>query len=223
MAQEQTNYSVNTLISEVRVILDHNMQSKPLIDDGDIDTLSLNENIQSAIPRAARIVEGAAPVNLLGQGDPFSGTIYWPKAVGVGSGHIQLPDDFLRLICFQMSDWIRPASTIITQDDPLYAQQKSEFEGIRGNPYNPVVAIVPWSTGLELEFYSCNVGSTVTVRRARYLKKPVITGTGDAATINISTKLKDAIAYYAAGLVATTLGDDKTAQDMIEHSKSLIV
>ena len=215
--------SLPTLVKSVRVIMDRNMSSTALSDLGDVDTLSVDDIITDAIPRAARIVEQAASFHLIGQGSPFTGTIYWPKAVGVGSGHISLPDDFLRLVCFQMSDWVRPAYEVITMDDERYGMQQSEFAGIRGNPHNPVVAIVPWSTGLQLEFYSCTAGDKVYVRRARYLKMPTITGTGDAATINISEKLKDAIAYYAAGLAAATLNETDISKNLIEHSKSLMV
>lgn len=206
----------------VKVAMDRDMDSTALEAIGDVDTLSVNDIIREAIPKAARIVEQSAPFHLLGRGEPFTGTVYWPGSIGVGAGHIQLPDDFLRLVCFQMSDWVRPASEVITMDDPRYAMQQSEFNGIKGNTHNPIVAIVPWSTGLELEFYSCKAGSTVTVRRARYLPMPKIKGTGDAATVNISEKLQDPIVYYAAGLAATSLGLSDLAANLITHSKSLV-
>ncbi len=216
------NSNLKTLATQVKAVMDRNMESATLDSLGDVDTLSIDEIIKTAIPKAARIVEMEAPFHLLGRGEPFTGTVYWPKAVGVGSGHIQLPDDFMRLVCFQMSDWVRPANETITIEDPRYAMQQSDFDGIKGNPHNPVVAIVPWSTGLELEFYSCKAGSGVTVRRARYLPIPKVSGTGDAATVNISEKLEDAIVYYAAGLAATTLGMADMASSLITHAKSLI-
>lgn len=214
-------YKLSDLVKEVRVVMDKNMTSTALSGLDDVDTLSVDDIIKASIPRGARIVETSAPFHLLGRGEPFSGTIYWPKSVGIGSGHIHLPDDFLRLVCFQMSDWVRPASEAITQDSPLYAMQSSEYAGIRGNPHNPVVAIVPWSTGLELEFYSCTVGSDVYVRRARYLPIPTITGDGDSATVNISEKLKDAIVYYSGGLAASSMGLVDLSSALITHSGSL--
>jgi hypothetical protein len=214
--------NLKELVSMVKVAMDRNMDSTALETIGDVDTLSVNDIIKEAIPKAARIVEQAAPFHLLGRGEPFTGTVYWPGTIGVGSGHIQLPDDFLRLVCFQMSDWVRPANDVITIDDPRYAMQQSDFSGIKGNPHNPVVAIVPWSTGLELEFYSCTAGAAVTVRRARYLPMPKVSGTGDAATVNISEKLQDAIVYYAAALAATSLGMSELAGNLITHSKSLV-
>lgn len=206
----------------VKVAMDRNMDSTALETMGDVDTLSVNDIITEAIPKAARIVEQTAPFHLLGRGEPFTGTVYWPNAVGKGSGHIQLPDDFLRLVCFQMSDWVRPASEAITIEDPRYAMQQSDFDGIKGNPHNPVVAVVPWSTGLQLEFYSCAAGSSVTVRRARYLPLPKISGTGDAATVNISEKLEDPIIYYAAGLAASSLAMGDMAASLITHAKTMI-
>lgn len=216
------NIKVEDLLKEVRVVLDHNNTSTQLADISDVDTLSLDELIEASLVEAARIVEVNAPSHLLDRGEPFSGTIYWSDAVGKGSGHIQLPDDFLRLVCFYMSDWARPATKIITDESPEYAMQSSRYAGIKGNPQRPVVAIVPWGTGLELEFYSCTGGSDVHVRRARYIQMPKITGEGDARTINICEKLRPAIVYYAAGLVATSLQSKDFADILLAQCKELM-
>lgn len=216
------NTNVDDLLKEVRVVLDHNNTSTALADIGDVDTLSIDELIESCLVSASRIVETNAPFNLLDRGEPFSGTIYWPEAVGKGSGHIQLPDDFLRLVCFQMSDWSRPVNEVITDESPEYAMQSSRYAGIRGNPQRPVVAIVPWSTGLELEFYSCTGGNDVHVRRARYIKIPSISGEGAARTINICEKLKPAIIYYTAGLVSTSVQSKDYADLLFAQCKELM-
>ena len=204
---------VDDLLKEVRVVLDHNNTSTALADIDDVDTLSIDELIESCLVPASRIVETNAPFNLLDRGESFSGTIYWPEAVGKGSGHIQLPDDFLRLVCFQMSDWSRPVNEVITDESPEYAMQSSRYAGIRGNPQ---------STGLELVFYCCQGGSDVHVRRARYITIPSISGEGTARTINICEKLKPAIIYYTAGLVSTSVQSKDYADLLFAQCKELM-
>jgi hypothetical protein len=207
-------YNVSDIVEEIRVALDQNMSSTPLATLGDIDTLSLDELIESKIANAARIVEERAPRELLDAGDniPNTTNIGWPDAnlggggasiripSGIFRGHVSLPVDFLRLLTFKMSDWYRPVTEAITEADPLYMRQFSEFPGIRGNPQKPVVAIVTGMSGLELEFFSSAVTSTVSI--ARYVKIPAITTQDDEKVINICEKLKPAVVYYAAYLVA---------------------
>lgn len=50
-------YEVSELKREIRIALDQNMTSSQLLATGDIDTLSLEEIIESKIVDAARIVE----------------------------------------------------------------------------------------------------------------------------------------------------------------------
>ena len=50
-------YSVSELKKDIRIVLDQNMTSEQLFESGDIDTLSLEEIIESKIVDAARLVE----------------------------------------------------------------------------------------------------------------------------------------------------------------------
>lgn len=214
-----TLYSVDTLQRDVRIALDKNATSEALTSLGDIDTLTIDDIITSKLVAAARIVETIAPAALLDMGEPFTGTIYWPEAVGVGSGHIQLPEDFLRLVCFQMSDWKRAVYSAIDYRDPQYQLQSSPFGGLRGNPDRPVVAIVHWSTGLNLEFYSCTVGSGVYVKRARYIPMPRIDSNNQ---IRLCEKLYEAVVLKAASMVAYTLRDNDLAVHLEGECKELL-
>ena len=113
-------YQVEALKTDIRIALDQNMTSDQLFDTGDIDTLSLEDIIESKIADAARIVENGAPRHLLEGGKNFGDSISWDSAVGYGSGRILLPDDFMRLVSFQMSDWSRPCTVAITEDARVY-------------------------------------------------------------------------------------------------------
>jgi hypothetical protein len=211
------SYDIDALVKDIRIILDQNQISSQLIAVSDIDTLSVNEIIKSKIAVAARVIETNAPISMLDgitlgseetQSDgtiKTSYTIAWKSAIGIGMGSILLPDDFMRLIVFQMSDWNKPA-TIITEDDPKYEMQSSRYPGVRGCPQKPIAAIVLRSGGLTLELYSCTAGSSVTVKHGRYIPIPSIMD----GSITLCVKLVDSIEYYAAYLACTELCSGET-------------
>lgn len=97
-------YKIEVVERDVRIAIDENKTSEQLISDEDIDTLSLNDIIRSKIVEAVRRVESSAPVHYLEEGHVFGDAIYWEEN---GSGWTLLPDDFMRLVAFRMSDWER--------------------------------------------------------------------------------------------------------------------
>ena len=211
-------YLVEALKTDIRIALDQNMTSVQLFDTGDIDTLTLEDIIESKIAVAARIVENGAPRHLLEGGKTFGDSISWDSSVGYGSGIILLPDDFMRLISFQMSDWSRPCVEAITEDNPLYAAQRSRFPGVRGNPQNPVVVVSMQPAGAVLEFFSCTQGPTVYVKRATYLPIPK----KEDGYIDLCPKLHRAVIYYAAHLVASATGDANGAAALLNNANELM-
>lgn len=211
-------YRISDLKREIRTVLDQNKSSEPLAELGDIDTLSFDEIVGSKIEEAAHIVMLHAPLHLLGSGIPFGDGIEWKNAEGHGSGSILLPDDFLRLVVFQMSDWSRAVREAITPSDASYSLQSSRFPGVRGCPQKPVVAIVNTGIGLMLEFYSCTGGAGVSIKQASYLPKPQILDD----KIELSEKIKKAVVYYSSYLVAVTMGDKEQSQQLLQISQSLL-
>lgn len=212
-------YLLSDLVKEVKVILDENQSSIPLLDAGDVDTLSLNEIIAYNIPIAAEVVENEAPSRKLGSGEALATSISWEAGkVGIGRGVVVLPPDFLRLVCFQMSDWERPVTECITDQHPKYAQQFSRNAGLRGSPQSPVVAICNMPAGTVLEFFSCEAGEDVRVSRARYIPKPVIT---EKHEIRMCKQLKRSIMYYAAYLVEQICGDKEKSKVYLQTATDL--
>ena len=211
-------YRISDLKREIRIALDQNMSSVPLSDLGDTDTLSLDEIIGSKITDAARIVLQNTPMHILGGGIPFGDSINWYGAEGHGSGSVLLPDDFLRLVVFQMSDWSRPVFTAITPSDAQYAMQSSRYPGVRGCPQKPVVAIVNTGVGAMLEFYSCTAGKGVSIKQASYIPVPRILD----GHIVLDHKIKDAVVYYAAYMTALTTQQGEQAQQLLAISNSLL-
>lgn len=211
-------FSVDDIKRDVRIALDQNNSSTPLLDTGDIDTLTLEEIIESKIEDAARVVTRDAAHYLLDGGKAFGESVRWDVREGYGSGSILLPDDFLRLVSFQMSDWSYPVIDAITEDNPIYALQHSRYGGVRGNPQKPIVALSQQPIGLVLEFFSCAAGENTFVKRATYMPIPKITD----GEITISEKLKPAVVYYTAYLAALSIGNGDLAATLLNTSKELM-
>lgn len=202
------------MAKDVRIAVDMNHDSTPLLLEDDIDTISFNDIIYAKLTDAVRMVEMEAPLHLLEQGHQFGENIVW---IDGGKGWLILPDDFMRLVVFKMSDWHHSVSEAITQDDPKYSRQWSKWKGICGNPEKPVVAIVNRAEGNVLEFFSCN-DDTATVEQAVYIPLPRIDLDGG---IDVSEKCYKAAVYRAGALALSSIGD-QLATTMVELSKSLL-
>lgn len=194
---------------DVRVCIDENTTSDALVQNQDIDTLSLNDIIKSKIVEAVRRVHSSAPYYLLENGHNFGDALYW---CDLESGFVLLPDDFMRLLVFKMDDWEQAVYTAISPDDPLYSQQHSRFKGIRGTAEKPICAIVVRPEGKALEFYSCKSEDAM-VSQAVYMPFPSIDKDGG---VDIAERCYDAVIYTAAALTLVTLGEDTRAKTLLD-------
>ena len=208
-------YNIETVSEDVRIAIDENKTSEQLLGDEDIDTLSLNEIIRSKIEEAVRRVETTAPTFLLEEGHTFGDSVFWEDG---NSGWTLLPDDFMRLIAFRMSDWERTCYNAISVDDPIYDLQSSRYKGVRGNVQKPVCAVVNRAEGKALEFYSCN-SEEAYVKRATYLPYPEI---DDEDGIDISERCYTAVVYTTAALVLTAYGANDRAEQLNALAKSIM-
>lgn len=208
-------YNIETVSEDVRIAIDENKTSEQLLGDEDIDTLSLNEIIRSKIEEAVRRVETTAPTFLLEEGHTFGDSVFWEDN---NSGWTLLPDDFMRLIAFRMSDWERTCYNAISVDDPIYDLQSSRYKGVRGNVQKPVCAVVNRAEGKALEFYSCN-SEEAYVKRATYLPYPKI---DDEDGIDISERCYTAVVYTTAALVLTAYGANDRAEQLNALAKSIM-
>lgn len=208
-------YKIETVSQDVRIAIDENKTSEQLLGDEDVDTLSLNEIVRSKIEEAVRRVETTAPTFLLEEGHTFGDSVFWEDN---NSGWTLLPDDFMRLIAFRMSDWERTCYNAISVDDPLYDLQSSRFKGVRGNVQKPVCAVVNRAEGKALEFYSCD-SEEAYVKRATYLPYPKI---DDEEGIDISERCYTAVVYTTAALVLTAYGANDRAEQLNALAKSIM-
>lgn len=199
----------------VRVAIDMNRGDEPLIMEGDTDTLTLDEIIYAKLADAVRMVETEAPSTMLESGHDFGDDNVF---IGEdGKGFVILPNDFMRLISFRMSDWRRTVFDAITENDPQYPLQSSRFKGICGNTEKPVCAIVRRAEGKVLEFYSCS-DNKATVTQATYIPIPKIDMEGG---IDVADDCYRAAIYRAASLALASIGE-QLSTTMLDISKSLL-
>ena len=206
-------YNLEDIKEDVRIALDENQVSDNMMDT---DTLSVDDIIVSKIVEAVRDVHINAPTYMLEAGHNFADSICWDKKPGKGSGWTILPNDFMRLVSFRMSDWERPVYSAILPEDPAYALQSSRY-GVKGNRQKPVCAIVMRPQGRVLEFYSCN-GRDVHVSMAVYLPLPKI----EDESIDICERCYRSVVYRCAGLAATSIERADKAEVLFKISNDLL-
>lgn len=207
-------YQVEDIKRDVRTALDENRTGGQLLAEEDRDTLSLDELIVSKVEEAVRRVHLTAPLHMLEPGHHFGDNVHW-NADGK-SGWTLLPDDFLRLTGFRMSDWERTVRVALRPEESGYEMQSSRFAGIRGTRQRPVCAITTRPEGLALEFWSC-ADDRATVTQATYTPESRIDANGG---IDISPRLRTETVYMAAALTAYALGETEKGNMLAELAKT---
>lgn len=208
-------YNINDVMRDVRVCLDQNMSSEQLLQTDDMDTLALDDIVRSKILEAVVRVHTNAPTYLLEQGHNFGDAVYWGD---LESGWVLLPDDFMRLIVFEMSDWEKAVFTAISTTDPEYELQRQRIKALRGTAQKPVCVITVRPEGKALEFYSCK-SEDAYVKRAQYLPYPKI---DEDEGIDICERCYTGVVYAAASLVLLTLGESEKSSALSEISKTAL-
>lgn len=208
-------YQLADIVRDVKVALDENMSSEELLALEDVETLSMEDIIKSKVCEGIRRVESTAPIGMLDSGINLPNAIFWQE---MESGFVVLPDDFMRLMAFKMSDWARPLYGAITADNPIYAKQSSRYKGVRGNTQKPVCAVVARPEGRVLEFFSCN-DKSATMEMGVYRPYPKIDEYGG---VEISERCYMAVVYVIGALTLMTYGATDKATGLMELSKSIM-
>lgn len=192
------------IIADVKTAIDENTKILSISGETfDTDTLEMEDIIKSKIVDAVNSVRNIAPLSMLDLTRKVSGTdwnISWideDKCIG----EIPLPDDYLKLVMFKMSDWQHAVTTPIPPNNPLYHQQFSEWKGVRGNPSRPNISIASdMTTGKAvIQFFSCD--DTSATAELTYIKRfEAPAGT----SYDIDNPIYRAVVLKIAALVAAT-------------------
>ena len=222
----------SVMMHDVKVCMDHDEVSVdidvPFSVDGVVEThsVTIDDIIRQKLPQAIDRVHIAAPYHMLETGHnlldtdvPKFDAIYWADNDSAHeNGWILLPEDFLRLSVFEMSDWACPVYELITPADPRYQLQYSRYKGIRGTADQPVCVLGVRPEGRVLEFYSCR-SKKVTVTRGVYIPKAEKDNDGG---YDVSPLCYDAMVSMAAGMTLLTIGERERANAMFEEAKSFL-
>jgi len=195
-------YLVDDIIGDVRIVLDEDRSGEPLLESGDEEALNLEELIRSKIEEGIDAVHSMAPSRMLDTGHAFGGdeTLYWGE---LESGWVMLPDDWLRLVVFEMSDWERPVYDAIAADTPRARQTRSRVKALRGTAQRPVCVLGVRPEGKVLEFYSCK-SRAARVTRGVYIPRAEI---DDHGGVEVGEQCYRAAVYNIGALVMAVQGE----------------
>lgn len=191
------------IISKVKAIMNEigEETNASLLDE---DTIKIEQYIESCIGDALSLVilNSTRPVN--------------PKKCntsatsnGDGTGYVVLPDDFVKLIAFKMSDWKRAVSKTFPLDSEKAKEQANVYS--RGTKSKPVCVLSYSPDGKKIiEYYSTSATSpsvSVFVYEASY---------DGSSGINIgsSDPAYYALCYMTASLVYSIFENPGTAKEM---------
>lgn len=210
------------IVADVRRAMEMNAHETPLIADD--DTLDLEAVITDRAPVALRQLLSMPDMrpSKLESGHSLRPKIDWednpPSGCRCLRGRFLLPDDFMRLVVFQMDDWDRPVTSLVKQTDAEYTLLRSPFRGLGGTPQRPVCALVRSSEGLWLEFYSCKSQQAKAIR-ATYIRYPKWDRDGG---LDVPDPLYDAFVLMTAALTCLTYSEGDKGKMLMELAKAAI-
>lgn len=207
-------YPMADIINSVRILMneDVNLPGVPVFDATSLD---LDTLVRKNITDAVRTIHLTAPTHLL-EGSMIDAT---PVKNQDGSGYILLPDNFMRLVIFQMEGWKRPVTRPITDQHPDYILQKNRY--VRGGTDKPVCVVSTNRTGKNiLEYYSLPGSVAIhTLKQALYMPYPII----ESEKINISQRLLSAALFQCVALIYTAFKETNISNYYFERAHNILV
>lgn len=198
-------YDIKRILADVRTAIDENTDISPFTDESgaitDIPTLEMDDIIKSKISDAINIVRSIAQTDKL-QVKTATANQTWTDEIK-HIGQVTLPQDYMRFVSFKMSDWLYPVTKLLPTDSNLYAQQFSEWGGLRGTPSKPIAAIANISGNMVLQFFSCKSNTATNV--LSYI--PYVKADNNTTKYDIEETIYRAVVLKAAELTASSYGN----------------
>lgn len=216
-----TSRHITHIAADVQLLLEREAGGQSVEGFGADARERLRQVVEHVVLGAVEQIHRAAPTQMLDGGNTFGDSLFWDEAEDgqPATGHVLLPDDYMRLVVFEMSDWERPVYVAGAEGDPRFAKHSSRMKGVRGTPQRPVCAIGMRGEGAVLEFRSCK-NRHATISRAVYLPYPAIDG--ETQTIDICTKCYRAVVALTASRVQGIRGNAQAAQQLEQMAAQLI-
>lgn len=204
--------TVDGLVKEVRITLDENQTESAYLESS-TDNMELDEIIRAKLIDAARSIIETAPVDMLEASELPAGTEVFHTNED-GSGYVELPDDFLRLVRFKLKSWKR--AVVYAEEEGSEGDEIQRNEFTKGTYIKPACVFSHDSEGNRiLEYFTAGKGSSGeydhTVETALYVPYPSIDSSGGSGTIGIPHLLRASIVNYCAGLTEVTRGNNQQA------------
>ena len=200
MTRQELINAVKTKIDELSP-LDGVVTLAGLVHDKPVDTFA-----DALLDECAREVLAKAPVSRL---RPYP-CLAPAFNTGNGVGFVPLPDDFVRLLEFKMSEWQRPVNTVCEPGSDLALRQHNKFT--RGGCCKPVCVFGHCEGARVLEYYS--VERSHEIERFLYVQ--------DVPAEDIPVDLQDVLTWWCASRIWQIVGRQAEAQMAYERGKNLL-
>lgn len=201
MTRQELVNMVKTKVDELSP-LDGEIVAFGLQNDKPVDSLAdglLDECAQEVLMKAPSLkVEGTEEGGVSAQGNKD------------GSGYVVLPEGFLRLLEFRMSEWERPVTVAAEAGSETALMQGNRY--LRGGLCKPVCVYGKRGGANVLEYYT--VKKSHVIDRFVYVK--------ECAAENVPVELQDVLTWWCASRVLQIFGNVNGAQLAYERGKSLL-
>lgn len=207
-----------TIVREVKVILDQNQNSEELLNDGDIDQLTTDELIGQLIGMALERVYTLAPMGILADVAKEYEGVTWDNDCDKYAQVADVPDDYLRLVYVKLQGWDKGVTSFVEEEDALYSEYRSSYAGIRPTADDPGVAIVysEEDGGLKIQCYP-KTGKNGVVK---YVSKSITEDKN--GEYGISGLAYQGFLYTVANLFYVSLGLDNMAKMMSDEASQAL-
>lgn len=198
------------LVNKVKVKIDEIVsEDTPLVDVGISDQSPIDEIIDELLDESAVELLLKAPFHRLDISSAKPSTTVGSDPV---VGHFDLPEDFLRLVYFRMSDWLRPVTELSIKGDAVSLRQANKH--IRGGIVRPVGVLAKTDQGLRIEYYS-TMAAKHTVEEFYYIKRE--------KAENIPDQMVDVLLWICAGKVLTVFSRSEDAKNAFDNAQGLMI